>query len=162
MIRNECQQKGFLKSSHRTFSLLPSFLVPYHKHDLDTMVDTLNHQNQDPKPSLVQTIDLISALGLNDDIPLENSQIHHFRNIFEQAFYKIVSIPELKNLISYDKNPLESILDIIEHYKSPFHTTTSMNASNVQQLAWDFFFNFQITPFFDRQFLFGTPSQKRF
>jgi hypothetical protein len=125
------------------------------------MLDTLNHQNQHPKPSLVHTIDHISALGKDDNIPLEKSQIHHFRTIFEEAFYKIVSIPELKNLISYDKDPVESILDISNHYKSQFHTTTSMNASNVQQLAWDFFFNFQTTPFFDRHFLFGTPSQKR-
>jgi hypothetical protein len=140
---------------------LPSFLAPYHKHNLDTIVDTLNHQNQQPKPSLVQTIDHISALGLNDDIPLESSRIHHFRTIFEEAFYKIVSIPEFKNFIRYDKDPVKNILGIIDRYKSPFRTTSSMNASNIQQLAWDFFFNFQTGPFCNRQFLFGTPSQKR-
>lgn len=161
MIRFECQGKGPVKTNHRTFSLLPSFLVPYHKHNLDTMVDTMNHQSQDPKPALVETVNHISALGLNDDIPLESSHIHHFRTIFEEAFYKIVSIPELKNLITCDKNPVKNILDIIDRYKSLFHTTLSMNTANIQQLAWDFFFNFQTGPFFNRQFLFGTPSQKR-
>jgi hypothetical protein len=121
----------------------------------------MNHQNQHPKPSFVQTIDHISALGLNDDIPLENSHIYHFRTIFEEAFYRIVSIPELKNLITCDKDPVKNILDIIDRYKTPFHTTLSMNAANIQQLAWDFFFNFQTGPFFNRHFLFGTPSQKR-
>jgi hypothetical protein len=124
------------------------------------MLDTLNHQNQHPKPSLVLTKNFISSEGLNDDIPLENSHIHHFRTIFEQAFYRAISIPELKNLIRF-KDPVENILDIIDRYKSPFLTTSSMNASYVQQLAWDFFFNFQTGPFFARHFLFGTPSQKR-
>jgi hypothetical protein len=155
-----CQEKGPVKPKHRTFSLLPSFLVPYHKHSLDTMAEAMNHQNQHPKPSLVQTINHVSALGLNYDIPLENSHILHIRKILEQAFYKIVLIPEFKNLIS-GKNPVENILDIIHRYKSPFRTTSLMNAAGIHQLAWDFFFNFQTGPFFNRHFLFGTPSQKR-
>jgi len=124
------------------------------------MAEAMNHQNQQPKPSLVQTINLISALGLQEDIPLENSHILHFRNILEHAFYKMVSIPEFKIRTS-GKNPVANILDISNRYKSPFQTTSLMNASNIHHLAWDFFFNFQNGPLFNRHFLFGTPSQKR-
>jgi hypothetical protein len=161
IARYLCRQSRKLsESAHRTFSLLPHFFVPYHQHDLDIILNTLNHQNQHPKPSLVDTVNHISALGKDDNIPLENSHICHFRTIFEEAFYKIISIPDLNNLVRL-KDPVENILDISDRYKTPFQTTSSMNCSNVQQLAWDFFYNFQTTPFFDRHFLFGTPSQKR-
>jgi hypothetical protein len=125
------------------------------------MAKAMNHQNQQPKPSLVQTINLISALGLQEDIPLENSHILHFRKILEHAFYKMVSIPECKIRTSGKQQPVENLLDFINRYKSQFQTTSLMNASNIHHLAWDFFFNFQTGPFFNRHFLFGTPSQKR-
>lgn len=84
------------KKTSRTFSLLPHFLVPHYQHDLNIMLDILNHQNQHPSPTLVQTKDIISAQGLGNETPLENGQIHHFRKLFEQAFYKLFSIPELQ------------------------------------------------------------------
>lgn len=129
------------------------------------MLDTLCHQSQHPKPTLVQTKDIISNQGLDNDIPLENGHIYHFRKLFELAFYKLFSIPELKKRFDIENlanDPVRKILDIIDHYKSPFRTTASMKTSNIQKLAWDFFFNYQTDAFFERHFLFGTPSQKQF
>ncbi len=151
------------KALHRTFSLLPHFLVPRYQHDLNTMLDTLCHQNRHPKPAFVQTKNLISSQGLNDDIPLENGHIHRFRKLFDRAFYKFFSIPELnKNFhIEITNDPVRKMLNIIPLYSSPFQTTGCMQIPAIEKIAWDFLFNYQTGGFFVRYFLFGTPSQKQ-
>jgi hypothetical protein len=127
------------------------------------MTDTIAHQNQQPHPSLEQTKDFISVKGQHTDIPLENHQIHHFQKLFQQAYYKLSTIPECAQYVHGNpySEPARNMLHIIDHYQSPFQTTETMNVSASQQLAWDFCANFQTDHLFNRCFLLGTPSQKQ-
>ena len=69
-----CQRKGYQKSTHKTFSLLPFPLIPYHRHGLNVIVNTVNFHHHNGS-SLVQTKDFISSNGVDADIPLENNHI---------------------------------------------------------------------------------------
>jgi len=158
-----CHQKGSLIPKHRTFSMLPHALIPYHIHDLNLMLETMKYQHQ-TEVTFEQTKSFISDKGLNTDISLENNQIHDFQQIFTTAFTKLMAISELKQRIESDfksSDPLKTVLSFIDSYQSPFLTTARLEASNIEKLALDFFFNFQTGCYFDRHFLFGTPSQKR-
>jgi len=90
-----CQRKGYKKSTHKTFSLLPFQLIPYHRHGLNFIVDTVNFHHRQGT-SLERTKRLMSDMGVNDDLSLENNHIHDFMNIFSQALLKLTSIAELK------------------------------------------------------------------
>ena len=165
IARYRCERKGQQKiTTHRTFSLLPHWLVPYHQHDLNIMLDTLNYHHQAPGCTFEQTKEFISSRGVNDDISLENYHIHHFSHLFDSAFYKQASTPEARQHIDRNNlahDPVDFMLQEINNYQSPFQTTQAMNMSNIEKLAWDFLFNFQTGPLFNRHFLFGIPSQKR-
>ena len=158
-----CRQKGPLKPKHRTFSLLPSALIPYHNSDLNLVSETVKYKQQ-PETTFEQTKSYISDKGQQTDIDLENNQIKHFQQLVTTAFSKLMAIPEIKQRISRDfhsSDPIATVLSFGDRYHSPFLTTSKLEASNIEQLAWDFFYNFQSGCYFDRQFLFGTPSQKR-
>ena len=160
-----CRKKGHLKPNHRTFSLLPYHLIPYHRHDLNLALDTVNFKSQ-LGTTFEQTKSYISDKGIGTVICLENDQIIDFQQIFTTAFSKLMTIPELKQLIvsgtDFDSNdPITTVISFIESYQSPCLSTEKLKASNVEKLSWDFFFNFQTGCYFDRQFLFGTPSQKQ-
>jgi hypothetical protein len=158
-----CQKKGPLKPKHRTFSLLPSALIPYHKNDLNLVSQTVKFKQQ-PPTTFEQTKSYISDNAKQPDIDLENNQIRHFQQLLTNAFSKLMAIPEIKQRINvnfHSRDPIATVLSFSDSYQSPFLTTSNLNASNIEQLAWDFFYNFQRGCYFERHFLFGTPSQKR-
>ena len=160
-----CRKKAHLKAKHRTFSLLPNALVPYHSHDLNLFFDTVSYHHQNDI-TFEQTKSYISDKGIETDIPLENNQIKHFLQIFSNGFTKLMAIPELKQQIEqadcfHSSDPITTVLSFIDSYQSRFLTTANLKTSNIEKLAFDFFFNFQTAAYFDRHFLFGTPSQKR-
>ena len=160
-----CQRKGHEKSTHKTFSLLPFQLIPYHRHGLNVIVDTVNFHHHNGS-SLVQTKDFISSNGVDADIPLENNHIYDFMNIFSQALLKLTSIAELKDQISQasywdSSDPINTVLQFISNYESRFLSTRQLHASNAEKLALDFLYHFQTADYRQRHFLFGTPSQKK-
>lgn len=159
-----CQRKGPGKSQHKTFSLLPFPLIPYHRHGLNLIVDTVNFHHHHGA-SLEQTKSFISSSGVDTDIPLENNHIHDFNNIFSQAWLKLNTNVELKQQINpasdWDSSdPIAAMLKFIAGYQSCCSTTSQLHASPAEQLALDFLYHFQTDDYFQRHFLFGTPSQK--
>jgi hypothetical protein len=158
-----CQRKGARRPKHQTFSLLPYPLIPYHRHGLNIIVDTVNFHHQGA--SFEQTKRFISSNGVNTDIPLENNQIHDFMKILAHALVKLTTIAELKQQISQasdwdSSDPIGTMLNVIAGYDSRLLATQQLHASPAEQLALDFLYHFQTHDYFDRQFLFGTPSQK--
>jgi len=158
-----CRNKGNKTSQHRTFSLLPEWLAPYQRFDLNCMFQTLDFLCQPTNPTYQQTCTFISLKGHVSDIPLETSQIHYFQHLFAQAFTKLSTCPELTRIVNITQphDPIRTMLDVINAYHSPFMTTMIRNRTPIAQLAWDFAYNFQTEPWTDRHFLFGIPSQKR-
>jgi hypothetical protein len=159
-----CQRKGSQRPKHQTFSLLPYPLVPYHRHGLNVIVDTVNfHHHQ--SASLEQTKRFISGRGVNNDIPLENNHIHDFNKIVSHALLKLTTIAEVNQHISrasyWDhSDPIGTMLNFIAGYDSRLLVTQQLHASRAEQLSLDFLYHFQTNDYFDRHFLFGTPSQK--
>jgi hypothetical protein len=159
-----CYRKGLGKSQHKTFSLLPSPLIPYHRHGLNVIIDSVNFHHQHGA-SFEQTKTFISSNGVDTDIPLQNNHIHDFNNIFSQALLKLSAIAELKQQISQasywdSSDPIATMLNFIAGYQSCFATTQQLHTSKAEQLALDFLYHFQTDDYFQRHFLFGTPSQK--
>jgi hypothetical protein len=91
-----CHQQGTRKSKHKTFSLLPYPLIPYHRHGLNVTVDTVNFHHQNGT-TFKQTKSFISSNGVDTDIPLENKHIHNFNKTFSQALLKLTSVAELNS-----------------------------------------------------------------
>ena len=107
----------------------------------------------------------MSDTGVNDDLSLENNHIHDFMNIVSQSLLKLTSIAELKDQISQASywdisDPINTMLQFINNYESRFLATQKLHASNAEKLAMDFLYHFQNDHYFQRHFLFGTPSQK--
>jgi hypothetical protein len=161
-----CRKKGHLKTKQRTFSLLPSVVIPYHSHDLNLILETVKHKRQQQGATFEHIKSFISDRGIKTDIALENNQIHDFLQIFTSAFAKLMAIPQLKQHIEQadfldSSDPIITLISFINSYKSRFLTTANLKVSKIEKLTFDLFFNFQTACFFDRHFLFGTPSQKR-
>ena len=159
-----CHRQGHQKTLHKTFSLLPFQLLPYHRHGLNVIFDTLSFHQQHGT-SFERTKRFISDAGVNDDLSLENNHIHDFMNIFSQALLKLSSVAELKQQISPTsdgdrRDPVNTMLQFITNYESRFLATQQLHASNAEKLAVDFFYHFQTGDYFQRHFLFGTPSHK--
>ena len=165
ILRWKCRQKGPVKSPHKTFSLLPHSLIPYHQYDVNTLLDTIRF-SYDEQHSLEDTKDFISAQGINTDIPIENSQIYEFQNLFSQSFLKLLLIPQIKTKMInsgafQNDHSVKAIIDFIDDYRSPLENAYSIGISNIEKLVIDYFFHYQSGDYFKRNFLFGTPSQKR-
>jgi len=129
------------------------------------MFETLNYQRQ-TDVTFEQAKSFISDKGITTDISIENNQIKNFQKIVTNAVTKLMMIPELKLRIEQadcfdSRDPMATLLTFIDNYHSPFLTTVQQAGSNIEKLSWDFFYNFQTGCYFERQFLFGTPSQKR-
>ena len=128
------------------------------------MFDTVNFHHHNGT-TFEQTKNFISSNGVDTDIPLENNQIHNFNNILSQALLKLTTVAELNQQISQtsywdSSDPIATMLKFIDGYQSSCSTTQQLHASNAEQLALDFLYHFQTNDYFDRHFLFGTPSQK--
>jgi hypothetical protein len=159
-----CHRKGARKSKHRTFSLLPHPLVPYHSFALNDIKETVSYQNQADK-TLEQTKSYISCKGITTDLSVENNPIYDFHHLFSDAYSKLNAVAEIKQLIKEvdytSQNPIDTVLKFVEGYQSSFLSSLDFQASNIEKLALDYFFQFQSGPYMERHFLFGTPSQKR-
>jgi len=163
-MRFLCRDKGNLKSKHKTFSLLPQPLVPYQQTGLDVMFETVKQHHAGK--SLKQTKDHISQMGVQTDIPLEDKPIRHFQKIFDNAFHKLNTVPQLKHRLRQmpgfnSVDPIGSVIAFIDLYQSTLPGILPDNCPPIVILTHDFFFNFQSGDWFKRYFLFGTPSQHR-
>lgn len=164
IARYLCREKGEVTSSHSTFSLLPSPLIPYRQFTLELVVEAIRlfcHE----KLSYSKISDAITKRL--PDIYLDDCLIRGFLRIFKQTFFKLTTNPQLKSIFTQHKDssqtcPLAVVLDFISGYQSvlPSHSH-SLALTTPEKCALDFFFLYQNDTYFNRQFLFGTPSQKR-
>jgi hypothetical protein len=154
-----CRNLNSNRSQHRTFSLLPQMLAPYYKQDINSILETADYKSNH---SYEQTKNHVQQ---KTDISLEHSQINNINTLIQQTFVKISAIDELNSMMTQStyfnsQDPISTTIKFIKTYKSSFSSTIKLTLSNAEQLALDFFFHFQTTAYFQRDFLFGTPSQK--
>jgi hypothetical protein len=158
-----CNGKGHKKSPHRTFSLLPHMLVPYHQHDLLSMQAAVDITST--KTSKTQRLDSMAELGHNDAIIIEDRQMNLFENIFKNANNKLIASGQFQ-VNSQGEFTIGQLHVLDAYINSCVNNDTNLFISSaiapVEQAALDFFYTAQQhCPFFERLFLFGTPSQKR-
>jgi len=159
-----CRDTGQRASPHKTFSLLPQPLVPYHQHALEVMFETVKQQQTGQ--TLTQTQDHISQMGVDTDIALEKKQIHHFQHILADAFIKLNSVPPLKHRLQQMPNfnsadPIGAVIAFSATYQSSLPGMLADNCAPLVRLTHEFFYYFQTGAWCNRYFLFGTPSQHR-
>jgi hypothetical protein len=163
IARYRCNRTGPLCPPHLTFSLLPQPLIPYYSNDVNVAFETVTCQHT-TAACLENIKRMVGGKGKNDYLSLENNQIYDFQQLFVQAFEKISAIPVLKPYCQTaatqwgNQHPIRLLLNFIDNYHSPFLTNKGTQVENV---AWDFFCEYQPGCYFQRQFLFGTPSQQR-
>ncbi len=137
--------------------------IPYHKFDINLLFASVEY-NTCHSQSLEDTKDFIIEQAISDDIYIENSQLYQFNTLFSQALIKLNSIPGLKQKISQYRisdKPLQTLIHFISAYQSPMEKSYSEQMSNIDKLTLDYFYQYQTGDYFQRGFLFGTPSQKR-
>jgi hypothetical protein len=149
--------------THRTFSLLPYPLVPYSPYALPT------------------TIELVSALSAHADNAYQTSQtlasqhehlnpdpttLGRLQRRLLEALRKLQSLPEkFQRMIRQNQAPegrtLETLADLLTLLVS-YHSQVLLEVSGACALSYDWFYVFQAElPYMARDFLVGTPSQKR-
>jgi hypothetical protein len=150
--------------THRTFSLLPHPLVPYSPYALHT------------------TIALATALGAHADNAYQTSQalasqyenlnpdpttLGRIKSRLLEALHKLKRLPEkfqqmLNSNNSSDRRTLETLADFITLLVSYHSPACGIGVSGACGLSYDWFYVFQAElSYMQRDFLVGTPSQKR-
>jgi hypothetical protein len=149
--------------THRTFSLLPYPLVPYSPYALNT------------------TIALVSALSAHADNAYQTSQelasqhenlnpdpttLGRLKGRLLEAIDKLKRLPEkfqqmIKPNQGANGSAMETLADLITLLTS-YHSQVLLEVSGACALSYDWFYVFQAElPYMGRDFLVGTPSQKR-
>jgi hypothetical protein len=156
--RFECRGLGPKKPAHRTFSLLPHLAVPYRQYDqeaaLDTAICNTRATIEDTKSHMIE----------KHDISLEYCQINDIDVMMNEAFFKLTSIDKLNNIIENSgyfnySDPVKTVVHFASNYRSLLSPSL---LTSLEQLSVDYFYHYQQEQsWFDRHFLFGTPSQKR-
>ncbi len=101
LCRREDNNKSNLKSSHRTFSLLPSQLIPYKLYDVDSLM-FMADLRYNKKMSLLDIADEFSAISESLSISVSSATIWKYLLIFMISHKKIISFFKL-NYDTYDK-----------------------------------------------------------
>jgi len=153
----------FPPGTHRTFSLLPHPLVPYSPYALDTTVElaTALAEHADNVYQTSQT--LASAYeNLNPD----PTTLGRIKGRLLEALHKLKRLPEkfqqmLNPNNSSNSRTMETLADFITLLMT-YHRQVLSGVSGAGALPYDWFYVFQAAlPYMARDFLVGTPSQKR-
>jgi hypothetical protein len=150
--------------THRTFSLLPYPLVPYSPYALNTML-TLAAALGAHADNAYQTSQTLTTTHehLNPDPPT----LGRIKSRLLEALHKLKRLPEkfqqlLNSNNSSDRRTMETLADFITLLVSYSSPARGIGVSGACGLSYDWFYVFQAAlPYMQRDFLIGTPSQKR-
>lgn len=146
--------------THRTFSLLPYPLVPYSPYALPTtftLAAALTEHGENP----YQTSQVLASQYEN--LNPEPATLTRIKHRLLEAVHKLKQVPQkfqslISPLLSRRSITLSELLALLGSYQSP----VLVSASGARALSYDWFYVFQEErPYMQRDFLFGTPSQKR-
>ena len=155
---------------HRTFSLLPHPLIPYSPYALDTSVELVTALT-DHAGNAYQTSQTLASTYENlNPIP---TTLGRLKDRLLEALDKLRCLPEkfqqmIKPNQGANGRTLETLADFITllvNYHSPacgIGVSGRKALSGACGLSYDWFYVFQAElPYMARNFLVGTPSQKR-
>ena len=124
LCRREDNYKSNLKSSHKTFSLLPSQLIPYKLYDVDSLIFMANLRYI-KKNSLLDIADEFSAISESLLISVSPATIWKYLLIFTIAHTKMISLLKLNydiyrqsvdHIINFTGGPVAYVEYIYQKY----------------------------------------------
>lgn len=152
--------------THRTFSLLPHPLVPYSPYALNTTI-ALAAALAERADNAYQTSQTLASVyeNLNPD----PTTLGRIKGRLLEALHKLKRLPEkLQQMISPSKIPTSTTLADLITLMVTYHSQVLVEVSGRKGLSGacalchDWFYVFQAElPYMERDFLVGTPSQKR-
>ena len=145
--------------THRTFSLLHDFLIPYFPYALDlTMVIAENLVKH--AANVYQTTNLLQEIA-DDHLNLYAATITRIKHRLDNVIAKLNQLPSrLAEAMGWSKHTkgLSELLAFLKNYHSRLHAALS----GARALAYDWFYLAQQgLRYMQRSFLFGTASQQR-
>lgn len=161
IIRFEChrRQPNVSVGTHRTFSLLPCPLIPYQSHTISvclTIAETLAKQ----KGRASQTANLITnrffeatpepavVLRIGQMVYAAIAKLHQIAQTVAGTGWRTNAEPGRERLAEF--------IRFVQRYRSQ-----ELQEQGICALCYDYFYLFQRQqPYMQRDFLFGTPSQK--
>ena len=150
--------------THRTFSLLPYPLVPYSPYALNTTIAlaTALAEHADNAYQTSQTL-ATTYEHLNPD----PTTLGRLKGRLLEALHKLERLPEkfqqmIKPSQGANGSALETLADLITLLVTYHSPACGIGVSGAAALSYDLFYVFQAElPYMARDFLVGTPSQKR-
>jgi len=150
--------------THRTFSLLPHPLVPYSPYALNTTIALAAALAEHADNAYQTSQTLASAYEhLNPD----PTTLGRLKSRLLEALDKLKRLPEkFQQMIKQSQAPtgrtLETLADFITLMVTYHSPANGIGVSGACALSYDWFYVFQAEwPYMARDFLVGTPSQKR-
>ena len=150
--------------THRTFSLLPYPLVPYSPYALNTAIALAAALAEHADNAYQTSQTLASAYkNLNPD----PTTLGRLKGRLLEALHKLQRLPEkfqqmLNPNNSSNSRTLETLADFITLLMTYHSPACGIGVSGACGLSYDWFYVFQAAlPYMQRDFLVGTPSQKR-
>lgn len=154
IIRFKCNRKGLKTTRHRTFSLLPSPLVPYSKYSLPFVFKAMKEWKLHGK-SAKEVLDELTLMEETGVICVNPSTLYQFEKLLITATEKILTTGFLQEIHSSLNNPDEEtrIRTFLGFFDERIRAPSS--------IAYQFYLHgggYRK----NAAFLFGTPSQFRF
>lgn len=149
--------------THRTFSLLPHPLVPYSPYALDTAIElaTALAEHADNAYQTSQTL-----ASTYENLNPGPTTLGRLKSRLLKALDKLKGLPEkFQQLISQNQAPTGRTMATLADFiilLATYHSQVLTGVSGACGLSYDWFYVFQAAlPYMQRDFLVGTPSQKR-
>lgn len=161
IIRFECNRKqpNVSVGTHRTFSLLPCPLIPYQSHTISvclTIAKTLANQHGHASQTayltdnqfLEATPEPAVVLRIGQMVYAAIAKLHHVAQTVAGTGWRTNTEPGRERLAEF--------IRFVQRYRSQ-----ELQEQGICALCYDYFYLFQRQqPYMQRDFLFGTPSQK--
>lgn len=156
IARYRCRSKG------KTFSLLPYQLVPYIKHSIPFVINTLKLRHKKGL-SIYRVQDWIASLGREDILAINPNQLFRFKKIVIEAVNKIKAggyYPEFDKKVMDKTTDKEIVCSFIEFAQDFECLKSESSIKGPCGFNYDFYINGG-GYFHNAHFLFGTASQFR-
>lgn len=145
--------------THRTFSLLPCQLVPQSQYSIQSTLEVAAALD-DHSGNTYQTAKAVDSLYT--EINPELDAIAGMGNYVREAIDKLNRLPqEILKAISWSIPSSTPVLSDFISFIKNYQSQVLANVSGACALSYDYFYLFQKDlSYMQRDFLFGTPSQK--
>ena len=96
IIRFLCRNKNKPKSKHKTFSLLPCFLIPYHRFGINEVMIIIGDKLVYAKSDKKIADKIYNSFDIND-FNFEERYVNYWFRFFRQTVLKLISILKSNN-----------------------------------------------------------------